>query len=137
MIKKIFFVLTTALFVAVASSGSAQSMTDTLTWSVDKLTDLKTNNSFDYSCTFKTKGNNDITWIQGKGTVINTLKVSHVDGTWADVSQAGSITYSISLGEKSGTIRFERTDDSVSITIDFTSTDGLKHSYHVSAIQSN
>ena len=127
----------TIVLMVIAITAGAQSMSDTLTWKVDKLTDLKTNNSFDYSCTFQTMGNKDITWVQGKGTVINTLQVSKTEGTWADVSQPGSITYSITLGEKSGIIRFERNADGLSVTVDFSSTNGLIHNYHVTTIQTN
>jgi hypothetical protein len=129
--------MTMALFIMSASTTNAQSITDTLTWNVDKLTDLKTINSFDYSCTFKTQGNKDINWVQGGGSVVNTLQVSKTEGTWTDVSQVGSITYSITLGAKSGTIHFERNTDGLFVIVDFSPTNGLKHSYHVTTVQAN
>lgn len=125
------------LFAAFASGAGAQSMTDTLTWTVDNLTDMKTNVSSSYSCTFKTMGNNDITWVQGGGTFLSTLTVTSVAGTWADIKQAGNVTYAVTLGEKSGSIRFERNADGVSVTIDFTPAGGLWQKYRVTTIQSN
>jgi hypothetical protein len=131
-------ILTTSILISLlVMSARAQSAMDTLTWKVDRLTDLNTANFFSYKCTFTTQGYGDITWVQGNGSVQLTLSVTTHDGDWPDVTVPGQKTFGVTLGEKSGTITFQRTSDDLFVLLDLSSSNGQKHQYHVYAIQPN
>lgn len=130
--KKIFLLSLLCLALATAQS---QDLSQLRTWQVSGLTDLSSGDSFEYTCSFQTHGTQNITWTQGGGSMTSVFTVTGRQGTWADVSQPGSVTYSVTLGEKSGTLTFERDAAGVRITLDLTATSGPRQQFQVTSIQ--
>ena len=113
--KKLFLLtvlMTTALVVLRAQDIS----TSSLSWTVTQLTDLNTNITAPYTCTFKTGGTAEILWVQ-KNNYTRKLEVQHVTGTWTDVSAPGQAVYSIAEDGDTGTVTFERTSSGIYITL--------------------
>lgn len=130
--KKIFFLSWLCLALA---SAQSQDLAQVRTWQVNGLTDLTSGNHFAYTCSFQTQGTQDISWTQGGGSMTSVFTVTGRQGTWADVSQPGSVTYSVTLGEKSGTLTFERDAAGVRITLDLAATNGPRQQFQVTSIQ--
>ena len=107
-----------------------------LKWTVSGLSDLRTNESADYRCTFISDGSDNIQWIQKNGSFINTLKVIGTNGTWDDVKEDGQITFTISFNDEGGTIRFKRSDSAIEIVLDLSplSESRLYHRYKVEQV---
>jgi hypothetical protein len=91
-----------------------------LVWQVDQMTDLKTNESFAYQCTFQTNGKQPIQWFQKNKTITTMLNIVSQSGAWTNITSVGNSTYQISQGDLSGTALFERTASGIFITIDLT-----------------
>lgn len=115
---------------------SAQDIsTSNLNWKVDSLVDLSTNEGFEYACTFETSGQGNISWNQ-KGGFTSTLNVNSQEGTWTNVQANGSVVYSVTYEEETGTIRFERTDSGwrIKLLLGPPNLPSLKHEYIVSVV---
>ncbi len=120
--------------------GVAQDVrADSITWTVDRLTNIRDTTSFDYSCVFKTNGLADIKWVQKSGSVSTRFTVASIIGSWPDVTTNGSSVFQITVDGKSGTLKLERTDQGVTIVLDTTASgaDGLLLKFHVASAQSN
>jgi hypothetical protein len=116
--------------------ASAQSITtDNLTWTVDQLTDLRTGESFSYNAVFITSPGS-ITWKQQNGSVTASLMVNGVEGSWSNVNGNGFATYNIVMDGISGTLKFARDADGLSIVIDLTPSNpkAAHHRFHVNTV---
>jgi hypothetical protein len=58
-----------------------------------------------------------VIWYNADGTVRNTLSIVDAVGSWTDVFDDGSITFSINSNGNSGTIHFSRIHDIIQISI--------------------
>ncbi len=133
--KKIL--LTIALTSWAAIMVTAQNiLTEPITWNVDQLNDISRNVSVPYHCKFATNGNQTIIWSQKNNTYVTELSVQSTSGSWANVSEPGQITYTVSLNGQMGTLVFERNAQGMQITLDFANANGprLNHRYSVISI---
>ncbi|MCA4900433.1 MAG: hypothetical protein ING88_16780 [Cytophagales bacterium] len=133
--KKIL--LTIALTSWAAIMVTAQNiLTEPITWNVDQLNDISRNVSVPYHCKFATNGNQTIIWSQKNNTYVTELSVQSTSGSWANVSEPGQITYTVSLNGQMGTLVFERNAQGMHITLDFANANGprLNHRYSVISI---
>jgi hypothetical protein len=113
---KYFFAL---VFLLLTQPLWAQDITTvSLSWQVDEMTDLKTNETFAYQCSFQSNGLMPIQWLQKSGTISSTLMISSSSGTWSNVAVLGEYTFQISKDNLTGTAVFEKTSSGVFITID-------------------
>jgi hypothetical protein len=92
-----------------------------LRWQVDEMTDLKTNETFVYQCSFQSNGSQPIQWSQKGGTISSVLAVASSSGSWNNVAAPGDYAFQISKDNLTGTAIFERTASGVFITIDLSS----------------
>lgn len=103
-------------------------------WEVSGLQDPTSNVQVPYRCVFETSPST-IRWSQSHDfqTMIRVVSVS---GTWNDVKQPGTIQFSISLDQETGTIEVERTAQGVFITLDISQTAGqrLRQKFTVSKV---
>lgn len=127
-ITAITFLITIALFAQDISR-------ENLLWKVDSLIDLRTMERFAYSCTFETKGSDQITWNQKDGFA-SSIEVKTSTGNWSNIQANGSISYQAKYEEESGAITFERTKLGYRIKL-FLGPDAkpsLRHEYRVSSV---
>lgn len=93
--------------------------TSTLTWVAERGTDLSTASTLDMKCSFITKNNTSVEWIQKKGEKRSEYEVTAVEGSWTDVSSNGAITYTLMRNGKPCKMTLERTGSGTFITMDF------------------
>jgi hypothetical protein len=97
---------------------SAQNLANAnLVWEVDQTTDLQTNEAKAYQATFKTNGKQTLEWIQKKGKLSAVYTIVSMDGTWANVSSAGAVTFLLERNGKNLRAKFERNSSGVFITL--------------------
>jgi hypothetical protein len=109
-------------FLLITQRMLAQDITTVpLSWQVDEMTDLKTNETFAYQCSFQSNGSQPIQWLQKGGTITSILTVASSSGLWNNVATLGQYTFQITKDNLTGTALFERTAAGVFITIDLSS----------------
>ena len=135
--KNILLALAILTLPMLASAQNA--LSDTLVWDVTSTLNLKNNETFAYTCQFKTIGANQVEWIQKNGTRTTEFNVSQSVGAWTDIAQLGSVQHTISKnGESaSGYIILARTSEGLIITLDFTQqgVNGIQQRFFVAQVQ--
>ncbi len=107
-------------FGILCSAACAQSFSgSTLTWTADRAVNVEQSDTVEMKCSFKTISQTEFQWSQRNGTINSTYQVTSVDGSWADVSQIGTITLSLQRNGKSSKAILERTSEGVFVTMDF------------------
>ena len=132
--KKIF-ILSAIVLIGYFQSKAQNILTTPLTWSVTQLTDLNTNATQSYQCTFQTNGTQTIQWVQKKLTT--GLEITSTSGTWSDVSAYGKMVFNITADGETGSITFEKDETGTSITIDLSQSGQtrLRQRYMVTNVQ--
>lgn len=115
--KKIILTLLSTIAFALVHTYAQDIATNPLTWKVSNLTDLVSNQSAPYSCSFATQGSEPIKWAQRQGRFITTFTVSGVTGSWPDVSKNGKVVLSIAADGQIGSLTFEKSDSGTWITL--------------------
>lgn len=131
--NKKYLLAITLLFGILFASRAQDVQLSKLRWSVNGLTDLKSNSESSYSCTFETDGSNAIIWRQKED--ISTLKVLNMNGAWSDVKLNGGVVYNILIDGLSGTLTFKRTSYEFYTVLDLSN--GIKHRYTLSRVELN
>lgn len=126
-----------ACFVLASQASQAHNANTTLNWQVQGLTDLNTIKKVEgnYQCTFITKGNVPVQWLQ-KGDYTTSFTVQSINGTWADVKVRGQIVFNISLDTEGGMLTFKRTPSNLTATLDLSQGSGsrLKMKYTITQV---
>jgi hypothetical protein len=116
----------------------AQSITsDTLRWNASGFKDLVSNEVVNgVTSQFITYGNQKIEWLQGGGSFVSTFTITATSGTWSNISNTGSMTYSISGEQLTGQMTFVRSVSGVTVELTFTTgtTSTIHHSYTITSI---
>ncbi len=110
--------------------------TSNLQWSSDQTTNLRTDQSTNYSCSFKTQGASTVLWVQRNGQVVTAYSVTGTTGEWQDVGIAGFFTYLVSRDGKSGKVTVEKGGSGTFITLDFGEADthGIRQKFHITSV---
>lgn len=58
-----------------------------------------------------------VVWYDNSGGVLNTFTVTDIEGTWANISNNGSILFKINSGNFSGIVQFMKADGERTIRI--------------------
>jgi len=90
-----------------------------LEWAADHTTDLRTDASASFSCTFITNGTEGVTWLQKNGEISTAFSVTGTEGTWTNVASQGTFTYQLTRDGKSGFMTVEKNGEGTFITLDF------------------
>lgn len=132
---RIFAVLVLICFAITASGQNPK--TDNLRWNLGEGIDLGTNQSFAYSGSLFTSGNQSIRWEQK--SVSSKFFVLSVSGSWIDVSKNGKVVFSIQDESSTGTLTFERKSSGIFVTMEFPKADprGTRVKWNVSEITAN
>lgn len=119
--------------------GHSQDISNSnLTWTVNKSHDLTAREDYDYQCTFKTNGQGQIIWSQNHGEFVSTIEINHINGSWANVSTPGSVTYQITVSGVNGHLTFTRDGTGVFILLNLEGDpDPFNQKYEVISIQNN
>jgi hypothetical protein len=89
--------------------GFAQQVTtDTIRWNTAELTDLNTNETVANEVYFVSQGNHSVKWVQNNGQFQIDFTVTQVDGQWPDVAAPGTITFQITDGTATGSLKFTK-----------------------------
>jgi hypothetical protein len=121
--KKLFLVVLAFMWIGIKITLAQDIATTNLTWTVNQLEDLNTKKTSTYNCTFSTRPNNPIRWIQ-KNNYTTELTVKSSTGTWGNVQTMGKMVYSITLEGETGTLTFERTTSGATILLNLASQAG-------------
>jgi hypothetical protein len=125
-----------ALAVLLGTSVQAQDITkDRILWKVDSLVDLLTKDRFAYSCSFETRGTDEIVWSQSEGFT-SVIRVNIPSRTWQNVRANGSMSYAAKYEEESGKIIFERSYSGyrIKFILGPETNPSLHHEYKVSSV---
>lgn len=108
--------------------------TTPITWTVNQLTDLTSNEVVNYSCVFVTQGTAPIKWDQQSEDV--TLMVERLNGEWNNIETPGKVTFDVILDGARGTLQVQRTGQGIFITLEFKQSGGkgLRHRYTVATV---
>src|SRR5687768_5911874 len=103
--------LFTILIVAQSTVSGQDILQANLKWISNSTTNLKNNEQFSYNCFFKTTGSQTISWFQKNGTVETTFSIVSTTGSWSNVLENGSISFSVTRDGSAGSIVFSRVDN--------------------------
>ena len=101
-----------------------------LKWTCTKAKDLSSQTEINKGYTFITD-TDKIEWTQSPDKVY-LFTVTDYEGVWEDISQAGSITYSISSGSREGTLQFLKNE--LGLKIVMTLPNSTKYSFDVQSV---
>lgn len=78
-----------------------------------------------------------IKWVQNKGYV-HPFDITAATGSWSNVNLKGKISFSVSDGDDSGTLIFERTSSGITVTLDLSqgASPRLVRKFTIGSIQS-
>lgn len=111
MIK--FIIISCAVLAGFAAT--AQSITsDAIKWSSEEFLEESKNVYISHESYFLSYGSDSVVWYQA-GDFRQTVKVTGIEGSWADLNTNGSITYNVLYHDKTGTLKFQRDGDWISI----------------------
>jgi hypothetical protein len=131
--KKIIFMC--AVLVLLATILPAQNIeTQTLTWQIAHVQDVNTGETlFSENETLVSYGSQKVEWKNADG-VKHTYIVNKANGTWNNASQSGSVIYQVNIGDKSGTITFERVKNEIMVRILLLKGDELPEIYEIKIV---
>jgi hypothetical protein len=125
--KKHFFLLGLALLLC--ATLSAQDITqNVLRCHGDRVKNLANGDDIPFDVDVRITPQQKIEWIQKGGQRIHTYSIVAVNGSWTDMSQPGSITYTVMYQDKRGEVRVERDATGLFITCD--TRNGTEGSYY-------
>jgi hypothetical protein len=115
---------------------SAQNIaTETLTWQISNVQDVNTGETlFSENETLVSYGSQKVEWKNTDG-VKHTYIVNKANGTWNNASQSGSMIYQVNIGDKSGTITFERVKNEIMVRILLLKGDELPEMYEIKIVK--
>lgn len=109
--------------------------TETLTWQISHVQDVNTGETlFSENETLVSYGSQKVEWRNTDG-VKQTYIVSKANGTWNNTSQGGSMIYQVNIGDKSGTITFERVKNEIMVRILLLKGDELPEMYEIKIVK--
>ena len=117
--KALYLLFFCALSLGAKAQSNSPILEQTITWSVDSLKDVANNQTMLFSCQFKSMTTEKISWIQQNGNYTIDFVINAVSGNWADVAGDGSLEYSVTHNDKSGTIRIESVSGKKTIAFNF------------------
>ena len=134
-----FSLIGALLFLLTAASpaiGQNVRTTD-LTWTVDRVTDLKTGAANDYEAAFRVYGTTHVEWRQRNGQMTTRYEIKDVIGEWDNVQRNGSITYQLERNGHTLKMTMEKNSSGIFITLDLGSAgDSLwVQKFHVVSVQ--
>ncbi|MBX2900358.1 MAG: hypothetical protein KF775_11950 [Cyclobacteriaceae bacterium] len=89
--------------------GFAQQLSvDTIRWNTIELTDLNTNETVANEIYFVSQGNHSVKWVQNGGQVQIEFSVTSVEGQWPDAALPGTLTFQITDGTATGSLKFTK-----------------------------
>ncbi len=100
-----------ALFVFSTKSHAQNIATTKLNWSSVATFNPMTGETVSEATQLFTTAGDSIQWKAPNGTLRYGSKILEVNGSWTDVSQAGSITYEVDSNGMRGVITLERSSD--------------------------
>jgi len=124
------------LFITAWTPSLAQDVsTDTLTWVTDHFRLTGSAQEITRSSRFVSTPQK-ISWYQRNDSFVYEFTVTGTTGSWSDTSTTGEITFQVSFRNGSGTIRFARFQDMVSIqnNILIDSNEVLPYTFHVTTV---
>jgi hypothetical protein len=131
--KKPFILLGLALMLC--GTLSAQDITqNVLRCRGDRVKNLANGDDINFDVDVRITQQQKIEWIQKGGQLIHTYSIVAVNGSWTDVSQPGSITYTVTCQDKRGEVRVER--DATGLSITCNTRNGTEGSYYKLIIES-
>lgn len=132
-----FFFLVAFNFLAIEASTQTISIErDTLTWSIDAMTDVANDTTFGYSCKFVSYPGSKVIWLQPTDNYITEFEILRSSGTWKDVNEEGSKEYLVRYFGRKGKLmfRFGGGDRSIAIELPEDGSNSLPYIFHVSKI---
>lgn len=121
---------------AIPSAAAQNILTDKIQWNATNCTDLNSNAVVNTPCQIITNGDRTVDWVQQDGGYVNTFSVTRASGAWTDLSQSGSIAYTIELDSLTGEITFSKDNDGITIKLVLTGgTYPINILYKVSTIE--
>jgi hypothetical protein len=110
--------------------------TDTIRWNATGFTDVLANVTVQKPCQFVAYKTSKIDWLQNNGTVVFSIVVNSVEGTWVNVNEDGTITYNVQLDGLLGKITIVRTGQSIKLIMDMHGdADDIKNEYSISGFE--
>jgi hypothetical protein len=102
-------------FLTAGYNLSGQSIAEqNISWSVDSFSDSDTNETINYSCHFESTPAL-IKMIQKGGTRVYEFQITDRSGAWNNVNADGQTILSVTFRGNSGTIKFKRSQQQISI----------------------
>ncbi len=123
MVRLFLIILVSALF---GVTGKAQNIqASVIKWSSEEFLEEEKNAYVEHESYFISYGGDSVQWFQKAGSYIKTLKVTEVEGSWSDISKEGSIIYKVHVDGNTGSLKFQRDGDLVSISMELEWTPGI------------
>ena len=123
------------LFASACMAHGQDIFKEKLIWKVNHLLDQSSQQDFDYKCTFRTEGIQNIFWLQKKDQFSTTLNITGINGSWSNISVIGKVVYSIATGTETGTLIFERTSSGLFMYINLSQGSAPRMDYKFSVSQ--
>lgn len=114
--RKILIILA-SLFIY-QQSFAQQIGVDTIRWNTIEFIDLNTNEIVVNEIYFLSQGNHSVKWVQNGGQFQIEFSISNVEGQWPDTALPGTITFWITDGTATGSMKFTKsTGNEVSVEL--------------------
>jgi hypothetical protein len=111
------YLFSVILLVSASAACAQQVNVDRIVLTYDSFQDVKAGATKNEPGAVLLDGNKSLTWQSADGAPIKTFHVSETIGEWADLNTPGSVTYEVTDGFGSATIRIYRTNATVIIKI--------------------
>jgi hypothetical protein len=125
------------LVISSQSFGQANILEKKIIWTATGFTDLNTNVVVNRSCQFVTdNATSKVDWIQANGSVVYSLVIKSIDGTWSDVNTNGAITFNVENVDLKGKITITKSEQGLKILLQVNADEDLiKNEYSVSGFE--
>jgi hypothetical protein len=116
-----------AFMIMIVTQATAQHpQNDSLEWSYSQAVNLTNQENVSISGSFRVHGTSAIDWLQNGG--VFTFLITATSGTWNNIAEVGSITYSVSYENSVGLITIRRTSTELTLEIDIDNPSGRPNS---------
>jgi len=114
------------LFILASFNTMAQNITSaSLSWQITREDNINAGTFDDRGGAILSYGTNRVEWNDAKGTLMQTLAIREVNGSWTNVQKNGTIVYEADSGGKIATVTFLRDAGQLRVTIAILQDDGF------------
>jgi len=114
------------LFILASFNTMAQNITSAnLSWQITREDNINAGTFDDRGGAILSYGTNRVEWNDAKGTLMQTLAIREVNGSWTNVQNNGTIVYEADSSGKPATVTFLRDAGQLRVTIAILQDDGF------------